>query len=54
MTKSLEISIPIENKKEGEEVLSFLSELNAEEKKEFLAFVRGIGFAKKFQPEKIA
>ena len=54
MTKSPETLIPIEHKNEGEEILSFLSELNAEEKKEFLAFVRGIGFAKKFQPEKIA
>lgn len=54
MEKTIKTLLPIENEREEEEILSFLSELDAEEKREFLGFIRGAKFAKKFHPEKIA
>lgn len=44
--KSIETMLNTENKNEAMEVLEFLEKLNMEEKREFLAFVQGVKFAK--------
>lgn len=44
--KSIETMLNAENKNEATEVLEFLEKLNMEEKREFLAFVQGVKFAK--------
>lgn len=41
--------IPNENRKEALEVMEFMEEITAEEKKEFLIFIQGIQYARKMR-----
>ena len=44
--KNMETMIATENQQEATEVMAFLEELEPQEKKDFLAFVQGIRFAR--------
>ena len=44
--KEMETMLATENQQEATEVMTFLSELAPEEKKDFLVFMQGIRFAK--------
>ena len=49
--KNVETMIATESQKEATEVMTFLGELDPQEKKDFLVFMQGIRFAKSLAPQ---